>query len=318
MKKLFSMLLVLTMTVVIVAGCSPKTDNKEEGQNSTEATENAGDVVFKHSKGETTVPKNPKKAVVFDMGILDTIGALDVDVETAVPLKNLPKYLSKFEKSTNAGGIKEPDMEAIFAFEPDVIFISGRQEDYYDKLSEIAPTVYIDLNADTYMDDFKKNTTEVAELFGKEDTAKDYLTKVDKKVEKVKGMAEESDKKSLIILTNDGNISAYGKGSRFGLIHDVLDLKVADDKIEASTHGQEINFEYISKTNPDILFVVDRAVVTGGEIKSSDTLNNDLVKNTNAGKNDKIINLDPEFWYLSGGGLTSVDSMIDEVEAALK
>ena len=269
MKKLFSMLLVLTMTVVIVAGCSPKTDNKEEGKNSTEATENAGDVVFKHSKGETSVPKNPKKAVVFDMGILDTIGALDVDVETAVPLENLPKYLSKFEKSTNAGGIKEPDMEAIFAFEPDVIFISGRQEDYYDKLSEIAPTVYIDLDADTYMDDFKKNTTEVAELFGKEDTAKDYLTKVDKKIEKVKGMAEESDKKSLIILTNDGSIS-------------------------------------------------DRAVVTGGEIKSSDTLNNDLVKNTNAGKNDKIINLDPEFWYLSGGGLTSVDSMIDEVETALK
>lgn len=318
MKKLFSMLLVLTMTVVIVAGCSPKTDNKEEGKNSTEATENAGDVVFKHSKGETSVPKNPKKAVVFDMGILDTIGALDVDVETAVPLENLPKYLSKFEKSTNAGGIKEPDMEAIFAFEPDVIFISGRQEDYYDKLSEIAPTVYIDLDADTYMDDFKKNTTEVAELFGKEDTAKGYLTKVDKKIEKVKGMAEESDKKSLIILTNDGSISAYGKGSRFGLIHDVLDLKVADDKIEASTHGQEVNFEYISKTNPDILFVVDRAVVTGGEIKSSDTLNNDLVKNTNAGKNDKIINLDPEFWYLSGGGLTSVDSMIDEVETALK
>ncbi|WP_027702744.1 siderophore ABC transporter substrate-binding protein [Metaclostridioides mangenotii] len=318
MKKLFSMLLVLTMTVVIAAGCSPKSDKKEESKNATESSESAGEVVFKHSKGETKIPKNPKKVVVFDMGILDTMQALDVDADTAVPLDSLPKYLSSFEKATNVGGIKEPDMEAIFAFEPDAIFISGRQEEYYDKLSDIAPTVYVDLDAKTYMDDFKKNTTEVAELFGKEDDAKNYLDKIDKKIEKVSAMAEKSDKKSLIILTNDGSLSAYGKGSRFGIIHDVLNLKAADEKIEASTHGQEVNFEYVSKINPDILFVVDRAVVTGGQIKSSDTLNNDLVKNTNAGKNDKIINLDPEFWYLSGGGLLSVDGMINEVESALE
>lgn len=315
MKKLLSMLLVFTFVLVAAVGCSTNNDNKEGDAAKSEVSEN---VVFKTSKGDVEVPKNPKKAVVFDMGILDTIGAIDADVETAVPLKSLPKYLSKFENSTNAGGIKEPDMEAVFAFEPDVIFISGRQEDYYDELSKIAPTVYVDLDAETYMDDFRRNTTNVAEVFGKEDVAKEKLSELDKKIEAVKAEADQSDKKSLIILTNDGSLSAYGKGSRFGIIHDVLNLKAADENIETSTHGQEVNFEYISKTNPDILFVVDRAVVTGGEVKSSDTLNNDLVKNTNAGKEDKIVNLDPEYWYLSGGGLQSVGAMVDEVEAAIK
>ena len=112
-------------------------------------------------------------------------------------------------------------------------------------------------------------------------------------------------------------LSAYGKGSRFGIVHDVLGVKVADDTIEVSTHGQEASFEYISKVNPDILFVVDRTAVVGGETAGSDTLDNDLVKGTNAGKNNKIIYLDPETWYLGGAGITSVKAMVEEVVNAL-
>ncbi|GJM75014.1 hypothetical protein HMSSN036_72300 [Paenibacillus macerans] len=58
-------------------------------------------------------------------------------------------------------------------------------------------------------------------------------------------------------------MSAYGPGSRFGLIHDVFGVPAVDDTIEASTHGQSISFEYVAEKNPDYLFVVDRdAVVT--------------------------------------------------------
>ena len=42
------------------------------------------------------------------------------------------------------------------------------------------------------------------------------------------------------MLVNEGQLSAYGKGSRFGLIHDTFGFKAADDKIEASTHGQSV------------------------------------------------------------------------------
>ena len=38
---------------------------------------------------------------------------------------------------------------------------------------------------------------------------------------------------------------------------------------------------------------------------------------TNAYKNDKIVYLNAEYWYLSGGGLISMKEMIKEVEAGL-
>jgi len=38
---------------------------------------------------------------------------------------------------------------------------------------------------------------------------------------------------------------------------------------------------------------------------------------TNAYKNGKIFYLDPDYWYLSGGGLLSMKEMIKEIEAAM-
>lgn len=116
-------------------------------------------------------------------------------------------------------------------------------------------------------------------------------------------------------------MSAYGSASRFGIIHDVFGFAQADEAIEVSTHGQSVTYEYVADKNPDYLFVVDRdAVVTsdGGVTGSAkDSVENALVKNTNAFKNGKIVYLDPNYWYLSGGGLVSVSEMVNEVGTVL-
>ena len=44
---------------------------------------------------------------------------------------------------------------------------------------------------------------------------------------------------------------------------------------------------------------------------------NDLIEDTKAMQNDNIYYLDPDFWYLSGGGLVSVAEMVDEIDTSL-
>ena len=44
---------------------------------------------------------------------------------------------------SNLGTLKEVDMEALMACEPDIIFIGGRLSSQYDELSKIAPVVYV-------------------------------------------------------------------------------------------------------------------------------------------------------------------------------
>ncbi|KXH80906.1 siderophore ABC transporter substrate-binding protein [Sporosarcina sp. HYO08] len=321
MKK-FTIVLMMLALMAILAACGGKgeqgADDKATGNNDEAKTEETATMTVKHELGETPIEKNPKTVVVFDFGMLDTLDELGIEV-AGLPQANVPGYLSKYEdaKYANLGSLKEPDFEAIHALKPDVIFISGRQADLYDDLSDIAPTIYVGVDTAKYMESFKGNMEMVAELFGKEDEMKAELEDIDAQIATIKEETANKDEKALIVLGSEGKVSAYGSNSRFGLIHDVFGFKAADEKIEVSTHGQNVSFEYILETNPDILFVIDRDAAVGDGASAKDSIENELVQKTTAYQNDKIIYLDPEYWYLSGGGLASLKEMIKEVEAGL-
>ncbi|NJP40920.1 siderophore ABC transporter substrate-binding protein [Oscillospiraceae bacterium HV4-5-C5C] len=275
-----------------------------------------GPITVTDIKGEVSLDQPAQRVVVFDMGALDTIDALGADLELAVPQSNIPSYLSKYETDTvNAGGLFEPDLETIYDFEPDLIIIGGRQADFYDQLKEIAPTLYVSIDAANYLNDFEQTNLNIAALLGKTTEARTQLDQIEANMTEVSTKAAASPDRALIILTSDGKISAYGLGSRFGLIHEGLGVKAADETVEESTHGEESSYEYIAEVNPDILFVIDRTQVAGGSTDAAATLDNDLIKATNAAQNDKIIYLDPECWYLASGGLNAMKVMVSEVGA---
>lgn len=325
MKKLTVLVMAFALMLVLAACGSKDEEKKPEASNSgsdnaSESSEAAEtkEMTFKHELGETTLEDTPKTVAVFDFGVLDTLDELGVEV-AGVPQATMPAYLEKYasDEYTNLGSLKEPDFEALHAMKPDVIFISGRQADLYDQFEEIAPTIYMGIDTTNYMESFKNNMDIIAQIFDKEDEMKSELADVDKQIEDIHTKASETDSKALITLATEGKVSAYGPSSRFGLIHDVFGFTPADEGIEASTHGQNITFEYILETNPDILFVIDRDAAIGKGANAKKTVENDLVKKTNAFKNDKIVYLDGEYWYLSGGGLKSMKEMIKEVEAGL-
>lgn len=311
--KIFNKILALAISsLLIFTGCDFKTSS--EGLSSSGET-----MSVEGKKGKVDLKVEPKRIVVFDMGILDSIDVLDLkNIEVAVPVAGLTSYLSKYEKNVNVGDLKEPNFEKIYEFNPDLIIISGRQESFYDKFVEIAPTWYIKSDYPTVVSDFEANMKILGQMFKKDDKVNDILSDMNSKINNLSSKAEKMTEKASIILTNNGSISTYGSGSRFGIIHDYFKVPIADKNIEVSTHGQDINFEYISQINPDIIFIVDRTSVVAGDAKPTDTLNNDLVKGTNAYKNNKMVYLDPEVWYIAGIGLGSVFKMIDQIEVGIK
>ncbi|MGZ0085440.1 siderophore ABC transporter substrate-binding protein [Caldibacillus thermoamylovorans] len=316
------LMLVVALLVVMLAACGNGQTTSESsgtsGKNNEKKTEQTEELTIKHQLGEAKVKKNPEKVVVFDFGVLDTLDKLGVKV-TALPQMNVPKYLEKYKSSEyqNVGSLMEPDFEKLSEIKPDVIFISGRQANLYDKLKEIGPTVYMGIDTQHYWDSFTNNMKLIGQIFGKEKEVDEELANIEKQIEEVK--AKAGDKKALIILTTGGKVSAYGTGSRFGLIHDVLGVPAADPNLKVTNpHGQSVSFEYIAEKNPDYLFVIDRDAVVEGKPTAKQTIENALVKKTKAYQNGQIVYLDPNYWYLSGGGLISVSEMIKQVEEGLK
>lgn len=320
------LILMTVLLVLIMAACGAGNTNKDDnstGDKDNDTNNNDSEdttLTIKHELGETPLTKNPEKVVVFDFGVLDTLDKLDIDVAGVARGSNLPGYLKKYdnEEYENVGSLKEPDFDKISAIDPDVIFISGRQSEVYDELSKLAPTIYLGVDNSRYMDSFTENMKVIGEVFGKEEVIKEELAKIDQSIEDLQNKAKERDENALIILANDDKISAYGPRSRFGIIHDVFGVPAVDEGIEESTHGSNVTFEYVMEQNPDLLYVVDRSAAIGEEPAAKKIVENKLVENTNAYKNDQITYLNPEVWYLSGGGLVSVSEMINEISTSLE
>ena len=327
-SSIFTLVMVMMLTVVLAA-CGSDSKEAEGGAETDAATGSNGtteqvqssEVTITHKLGETTLETNPEKVVVFDMGILDSLDKLGIEV-TGVPQANIPPYLEKYtdSKYANVGSLKEPDFEKIAEISPDLIIISGRQSDAYEELSKIGKTIYLGVDTTRYMDSYKENMVILGRIFNKTEEVNTEIAKVEDEIKALNEKVTASGKNALIILANEGKISAYGAGSRFGIIHDVFGFTPVDEAIQVSTHGQSVSFEYIVEKDPDYLFVVDRGVITSdGEASSvQDLVENSLVKNTKAYKEGHIVYLDANYWYLSGGGLASVSEMVKEVSTAFE
>lgn len=303
-----------------LAGCSSANSegtSDSTGKAATSNTAKAETIEVSDSNGKITVPKNPKKVVVFDNGSLDTLDALGVgDKVVGAATDNLPTYLKDYKTVDSAGGIKEPDLEKINQMKPDLIIISGRQRDFLDQLNAIATTMYLAVDTSDTWNSIKQNVQTLGQIFGKESAAKKQLAELETSIKETKAKAEESKDKALTVLVNEGQLSAYGKDSRFGIVYDTFGFAEADDSIKASTHGQSVSYEYVLDKNPDVLFVIDRTKAIGGDDSNNNVADNELVAQTTAGTNKKVISLQPDVWYLSGGGLESVKMMLEDINKA--
>lgn len=278
------------------------------------------EITVKHQLGETKVKTNPKKVVVFDFGVLDSLDKLGVEI-TGVPQANIPPYLAKYKdaKYKNVGSLKEPDFEKISAIAPDLILISGRQSAAYEELTKLGPTIYMGVDNKKYMESFTENAKTLGKIFGKEAAVDQELTKINDSIKQLKDKATKNGKNALVILAEESAVSAFGPGSRFGIIYDVFGVTPVDKNIEVSTHGQTISFEYLVEKDPDYLFVIDRSAAVGnGQSAAKKVIENELVKTKKAYKNGNVVYLDQNYWYLSGGGLVSVSEMVREVSEGLK
>ena len=155
---MLSMLLTLTIT-----GCS--TTSQEDKSDSETVT-----ITSLNADGEEIqleVPYDPERVAILDMAaldIIDNLGRGDRVVGSAsTSLDYLQDYVNN-DAIANLGTIKEADLEAVMACEPDIIFIGGRLSASYDALSEIAPVVYLSTDTELgVVESTRKNAATIAD-----------------------------------------------------------------------------------------------------------------------------------------------------------
>ncbi|SRX82024.1 iron-siderophore ABC transporter substrate-binding protein [Mycolicibacterium parafortuitum] len=163
-------------------------------------------MTISHKFGETEVPENPSRVV--------TVGWTDQDF--VLPFGVVPVSTREFfeeyndypwvkaatdGKGVTTWGADEIDFEAIAAQKPDLIFAiyESIDRETYDRLSQIAPTV---IQSGDYADeetpwDVQLLTT--GKALGKEDEAKELVSKVQGRIDQARQQNPEFDGKTLVV-----------------------------------------------------------------------------------------------------------------------
>lgn len=305
-------------SIFTLAACGAQEGAADAADSTTATAESEATVTIEDARGSIEVPKNPKNVAVLDFGHLDTLIALGKeDAVTGTATENMPAYLADTaDQFENVGTLKEPNVEALANLAPELIIISNRLVDFAEQLEEIAPVVVLSVDYTDYWGSVQKNITTLGTIFDEEAAADEAIATLNEEIEDVQAKTAGISEKTLTLLLNDGSMSAFSTGSRFGFIYDTLGFTPVDAAIEDSTHGQSVGYEGLLEINPQILFVVDRTAAIGtASDENAALLENDFVYQTDAYKNNKIINLSSDLWYLSGGGIESIHLMVEEVAA---
>ncbi|WP_164918837.1 siderophore ABC transporter substrate-binding protein [Actinomyces oricola] len=279
-------------------------------------------VTVTHGKGELALEAAPEKVVVLDIAAMDTLVALGVSDRVVGIVSNgdtLPTDLGDYYASAEVvGTLHEPDAEKIDALGPDLVIVGGRSADTYDSIAQNFTALLMPGSRETAFGERLTGSAELlGQVFGVSSKATEELAAYTAKTEEVKATAQGIGK-GLILMTSGGEVTAFGPGSRFGLIHDDLGVTPAIEDVEAATHGEAISFELINNANPDWLFVIDRDAAIGESGQAAkEVLNTELVTSTTAWTKNQVAYLDGQRWYIIGAGLHNAPAMVDEISTAI-
>ena len=306
-RSLLKTLVATCMTAMMFVGCASNNTTNED--KTTENTVTVTDV-----RGEVEIPANPKRIVDLsgNSDILSILGYKVVGTANsdAYDYTKFPSYLEETLSGAKILGYSMQDtmdVEAVMNLNPDLIVISTVQEKMYDALSEIAPTVMIQLEALNWKDDVRA----LGKVFGKEDVANEWIANYEAKAkdagDKIKAKYGD-DTTYLSFLASGGQFFVFD-GAGFG---DVLYKDMGLAKPEGMPEQTDISlpvvtYEGLAAIKADYIF----AIATDEDLAQLEA--NSIWNNLPAVKNGNVVILESSPYFNQGYSPIGREKLVDEI-----
>ena len=306
-KKILKTLVATCMTAMMFVGCASNSATNED--KAIGKTVTVTDV-----RGEVEIPADPQRIVDLS-GNSDILSILGYKVigtanSDAYDYTKFPSYLEETLSGAEILGYSMQDtmdVEAVMNLKPDLIVISTVQEKMYDALSEIAPTVMIQLEALNWKDDVRA----LAKVFNKEDVANEWLTKYETEAkeegDKIKAEYGE-DTTYLSFLASGGQFFIFD-GAGFGdvLYNDMGLAKPAGMPEQTDISLPVVTYEGLAAIQSDYIFVI----ATDEDLAQLEA--NSIWNNLPAVKNGNVVVLESSPYFNQGYSSIGREILVDEI-----
>ena len=306
-KNILKTLVVSCLAAMMLVGCG--TNSGSNNDKSSEKKVTVTDV-----RGEVEIPANPERIVDLsgNSDILSILGYKVVGTANsdAYDYTKFPTYLEETLKGAEILGYSMQDtmdVEAVMNLNPDLIVISTVQEKMYDQLSEIAPTVMIQLEALNWKDDVRA----LAKVFNKEDVANEWIANYENKAkeagDKIKAEYGE-DTTYLSFLASGGQFFIFD-GAGFGdvLYNDMGLAKPAGMPEQTDISLPVVTYEGLAAIQSDYIFVI----ATDEDLAQLEA--NSIWNNLPAVKNGNVVVLESSPYFNQGYSSIGREILVDEI-----
>ena len=306
-KNILKTLVVSCLAAMMLVGCG--TNSGSNNDKSSEKKVTVTDV-----RGEVEIPANPERIVDLsgNSDILSILGYKVVGTANsdAYDYTKFPTYLEETLKGAEILGYSMQDtmdVEAVMNLNPDLIVISTVQEKMYDQLSEIAPTVMIQLEALKWKDDDKA----FAKVFNKEDVANkwlaDYEAKAKKAGDKIK--AEYGENTTYLSFLASGGQFFIFDGAGFGsVLYEDMGLAKPEGMPEQSDISLPVvTYEGLASIKSDYIFLIS----TPEDLKQLES--NAIWNSLPAVKEGKVVVLESSPYFNQGYSSIGRQLLVDEI-----
>ncbi len=306
-KNILKTLVVSCLAAMMLVGCG--TNSGSNNDKSSEKKITVTDV-----RGEVEIPANPERIVDLsgNSDILSILGYKVVGTANsdAYDYTKFPIYLEETLKGAEILGYSMQDtmdVEAVMNLNPDLIVISTVQEKMYDQLSEIAPTVMIQLEALNWKDDVKA----FAKVFNKEDVANkwlaDYEVKAKKAGDKIK--AEYGENTTYLSFLASGGQFFIFDGAGFGsVLYEDMGLAKPEGMPEQSDISLPVvTYEGLASIKSDYIFLIS----TPEDLKQLES--NAIWNSLPAVKEGKVVVLESSPYFNQGYSSIGRQILVDEI-----
>lgn len=318
-KKIFTLFLLSIVTSLLLAACGNNSGNNNAGKDNEgngDAPKEETSYTVEHAMGTAEIKGTPEKVVILTNEGTEALLAMGVK-----PVGAVQSWLgdtwydhikSDMEGVEVVGTESAVNLEAIAALQPDLIIGNKlRQEDVYEQLNAIAPTVF----AETLKGDWKENFALYSKALNKEEEGKKVMDDYDARVASISEEAGDKLQQEVsIVRFTAGDVRIYHKDSFSGVILDQLGFARPESQNVNDFAEMNATKERIPAMDGDILFHFSFETGEGDATKlKEEWLEDPLFKNLEVAKSGNVHEVSDAVWN-TAGGVIAANLMLDDIE----
>lgn len=282
MKKFKNILIftIISLLVISLAACSQKTASKPASDTKANKTEVKTTFPLKVTDfmgREVTIDKAPKRIVSLSPSTTELIYALGAG-KKVVGVTDYDDYPEEVKSVAKVGGFKGPNMEAIAAQKPDIIFASTLSgKDQMDALQKTGiPVLVLEAKDINQIYDSIKI---IGQITGNEKKGDEVIQTMKDKIKQISDKVKDLPKvNTFFVVDTNGNFTA-GKGT---FIDELINLAGGKNVADDVNGWAQYSMEQLLQKNPD-------TIITSPHASNSNNIKDmQGYKDTKAAKDGKI------------------------------